>query len=392
MILIILKNKILNKIMKTILVVCSNFPCQLKSLVNGFSKTHRIIGVCQSSNVQEIKETKNIQLMQGIPLDPINYEKNAIEFTSGLILLKEKNIVPDIICCHVGFGIEMMIDKIFPNVPIIGYYEWLFPYDTISNTAYNISTMYKSTNIMNFTKICSLLITPTKFQKLQFPVDIQKRMMVLHEGVDIEYFKPDNRVKTNTNNGQKIITYVTRGLEPMRCFMQFINIIKLVLTEREDVIVKIVGDDVVVYDDNKDNISYLKEAKNLLGTELLKRVEFLGKVPKSEVLKIYQMSDLHFYFTKPYPISWSFLEAMSSGCVVVCSNNKILDEFIVDGENKNCFPTDHNDYQKSKELVLEILKTDQKQIRENARKYILDHYNQYRSESIWKNIVSTLIM
>ena len=49
------------------------------------------------------------------------------------------------------------------------------------------------------------------------------------------------------------------------------------------------------------------------------RVHFLGKLPYKEYLSVLQISFAHAYLTVPFELSWSMLEAMAAGCVVVAS-------------------------------------------------------------------------
>jgi glycosyltransferase involved in cell wall biosynthesis len=70
--------------------------------------------------------------------------------------------------------------------------------------------------------------------------------MVLHEGIDLELFKPASVRLLDAP--QQVITYVCRGLESVRCFLEFISTVKLVLLERPNVIVRIVGEDKAFYE------------------------------------------------------------------------------------------------------------------------------------------------
>ena len=63
------------------------------------------------------------------------------------------------------------------------------------------------------------------------------------------------------------------------------------------------------------------------------RVHFLGLVPYERYLKVLQVSRAHVYLTYPFVLSWSMLEAMSAGCLVVGSRTPPVKEVITHGDN-----------------------------------------------------------
>jgi glycosyltransferase involved in cell wall biosynthesis len=46
---------------------------------------------------------------------------------------------------------------------------------------------------------------------------------------------------------------------------------------------------------------------------------------------MYSLSDVHFYVTVPYVLSWSMVQAMSNACTIVGSATAPVQEFIDDG-------------------------------------------------------------
>ena len=57
------------------------------------------------------------------------------------------------------------------------------------------------------------------------------------------------------------------------------------------------------------------------------RVHFVGRLGRRDYLRLLQRSDAHVYLTVPFVLSWSMLEAMSTGCALVLSDTEPVREF-----------------------------------------------------------------
>ena len=105
------------------------------------------------------------------------------------------------------------------------------------------------------------------------------------------------------------------------------------------------------------------------------RIFFLGPLPYEKYIQIIQLSMVHIYLTYPFILSWSMLEAMSCGALVIGSNTEPVTEVIKDNENGLIV-----DFFDSEKLAIEVTNVLEKtnkynDIRENARKTILKKYD-----------------
>lgn len=186
--------------------------------------------------------------------------------------------------------------------------------------------------------------------------------------------------KTLTKDDE-VITYVARNLEPYRGFPNFMRSLPEILRRRPKAQVLIVGGDETSYGPPPGNGKTFRETLlQELGDKPdkpldLSRVHFLGKVPYPIFLQVLQISSVHVYLTYPFVLSWSMLEAMSAGCLVVGSRTAPVEEVIRDGENGLLV-----DIFKPEEIahkVVEVLQDPQayEPLRRQARQTVVEKYD-----------------
>ncbi|MEA5504192.1 glycosyltransferase family 4 protein [Halotia wernerae UHCC 0503] len=302
--------------------------------------------------------------------------------------LKTKGFIPDVICGHSGWGSTLFVKDVFPETPLICYFEWFYhalgsdadfdPTDPLNvDDIARIRT--KNAPILIDLYTCDRGLSPTNWQKAQFPPEFHQKISVLHDGVDTEYFKPNPGAKLvlpnlDLSGVDEIVTYVARGMEPYRGFPQFIETIAYVQERRPNCHVVIVGSDRVCYGKSLPNgLTY----KDLMLKKVpldLSRVHFTGSLPYGQYLQVIQASSVHVYLTRPFVLSWSMIEVMSTGCLVLGSDTAPVTEVIQDG--KNGLLVDFFSPRKIADRINEVLNhpTHMAEIRANARKTVLERY------------------
>ena len=94
-----------------------------------------------------------------------------------------------------------------------------------------------------------------------------------------------------------------------------------------------------------------------------------------ELREIYRISKVHVYLTYPFVLSWSLLEAMSCGCLVIGSDTEPVREVIKHKQNGFLVPF-HNSKQLANQIIEALNDKDHNmKLRTNARKTIINNYN-----------------
>ncbi|MBW4465627.1 MAG: glycosyltransferase family 4 protein [Pegethrix bostrychoides GSE-TBD4-15B] len=263
--------------------------------------------------------------------------------------LKRQGFVPDVVYGHSGWGATLFIKDIFPTAKLHCYFEWFYhahgsDADFDSNQPPSIDAeariRIKNAPILLDLATCDAALCPTHWQKQQFPAEFHSKLKVLHDGIDTTYFVPRPNAKLvipeiglDLSHVDELVTYATRGMEPYRGFPQFMEAVSLIQQQRPNCHVVIAGTDRVAYGKTLPNG---KTYKQLMLETLpldLSRLHFTGGLPYDQYLQILQVSSVHIYLTYPYVLSWSMLEAMSTGCLLIGSRTAPVEELIKDGQN-----------------------------------------------------------
>ncbi len=262
--------------------------------------------------------------------------------------LKREGFVPDAVIGHLGWGQGFYLKDVYPDAKILNFFEYYYTSDGGSANFFpgevldvGASAKLRSRNpslLLSMTD-CDWAVSPTIFQFRQHPRDFWPKMSLVHDGVDIDAVRPGTDRPITLPNGptlspeDEVITYVARNFEPYRGFPTFMRAAALLQKERPKAHVVIVGQDGVSYSRKAPpGLSYRKimEAEVSLDPE---RTHWLGYLPHHEMVRVMQIARAHIYLTVPFVLSWSMLEAMAAGCVVLASNTAPVLEVVEDGHN-----------------------------------------------------------
>ncbi|MDH4144168.1 MAG: glycosyltransferase [Acidimicrobiia bacterium] len=272
--------------------------------------------------------------------------------------LRRQGFRPDVVVAHSGWGPAVFVKELFPACRMLTYLEWWFRPGE-ANLGYlpdegfdDDDALRNRTNNVQFLLDLAetdWVLTPTRFQADQVPAIFRRRLSVCHDGVDTTWFTPTSPADGGPTPpgglsvgslrlppGREIVTFATRCLEPYRGFPQFMRAAGELLARRPQLEVVVAGRDDVAYGTPLPPGDTWPERMRRELSEAgvdLSRLHLVGPLPYGQYRALLRASTVHTYLTVPFVLSWSMLEAMSTGCAIVGSDTEPVRELIVDGHN-----------------------------------------------------------
>lgn len=306
--------------------------------------------------------------------------------------LRQNGFVPDVVVAHPGWGEALFLRDVFPKARHIYYCEFFyrsegsdvgFDPEFPSELDDQLRVRIKNSTQLISLEAADILVSPTEWQKSTYPSFLHEKIRVLHDGIDTRQVAPAEEASIDFagkrfSSADEIVTFVARNLEPYRGFHTFMRALPAILARRTNAQALIVGGDEVSYGrtppGGKRNYreTYLQEIQDRID---ISRIHFLGRIPYPAFLNLLRISSIHIYLTYPFVLSWSMLEAMASGCLVLGSATPPVAEVIKHGENG--LLTDFFDPAALADQAVSVLENPQafRSIREQARQTICAHYD-----------------
>jgi len=262
--------------------------------------------------------------------------------------LQQQGFVPDLVIAHPGWGESLFVKDLWPQVPLLNYGEFYY-------RAYGADVNFDPSDPLDIDRVCKLrarnahlllaleaadrVLCPTEWQKSVHPEPFHDRISVVFDGIDTDAAAPDPQARLTLPNGRvltasdEVVSYVARNLEPYRGFPTLMRALPRLCALRPQAQIVIIGGDERGYGAAAPSG---KSWRQTLLDEVPvdpQRVHFLGVTSYADYLNLLRISSAHVYLTVPFVLSWSALEAMAAGCLVIGSRTPPVEEVIRSGEN-----------------------------------------------------------
>ena len=236
---------------------------------------------------------------------------------------------------HSAWGEALCLQRVCGDVPLISYPElWGnsrslgFGFDQDLEGFEPDATSFSSANLIAELAVfqSSAAVVASRSQLLSFPPELQQRLTLLPEGVDLERIKPDPNAclqlpeqALEFRAGQPLVTFISRDLEPLRGLRQLLKAWPLVsqaLPEAQLVLVGGTGQGYGLQPPKGEDhfVDALEQLPDSLNRE---QIHHLGPLPHAAMLTLLQCSACHVALSYPYTLSWSVLEALACSAPII---------------------------------------------------------------------------
>jgi glycosyltransferase involved in cell wall biosynthesis len=307
-----------------------------------------------------------------------------------MLELNAAGFVPDLVVGHPGWGETWMVKDVWPGARLLAFQEFFYGADLNFDPEFpepeqegRFRLRVKNAGLLPGLESMDWGLSPTEWQRQQFPSDYRRRISVIFDGVDSRRVCPERvpRLTLGTpevtlEEGDEIVTFVNRNLEPYRGYHVFMRALPRLFQLRPQARVVIVGGEGCSYGSPPPRGNwrdlFLAEVRERID---LSRVHFVGMLTYGALTNLFRMSRCHVYLTYPFVLSWSMIEAMSCGALVLGSRTGPVEEVIRDGHNGLLF--DFFDTEAIAVRVTEVLAQPERfqALRQQARRTVVERYD-----------------
>lgn len=386
-----------------ILFIHQNFPAQFRYLAPALqARGHNVAALTVESNQQQ-SAIRTYRYPMPLPEPDPQQARLGTSFTTmtdraqrvALAAVQMRDTLgfaPDVIFGHGGWGETLFLREVWPKARLLVYAEFYYategldvgfdPEFSAASLPARMAVIARQSHLALSMVQADAALAPTEWQADSFPPEFRAKITITHDGIDTDALRPAPSAQYRLPNGrwlgagEEVLTYVARNIEPYRGAHIFFRALPEVLAARPDAQVLIVGGDGSSYSRGPAQGSWREMfLREVAGRLDLSRVHFLGRVPYRDFATIMQISRAHAYLTVPFVLSWSVLEAMSLGALVVASRTGPVEEVITDGQNG--LLVDFFDIEGWADTLISALATPERYrpLRAAARKTIVENYD-----------------
>lgn len=387
-----------------ILFIHQNFPGQFRSLAPFMNKRgHEVAIMMDKKNRGDRKFPAYIKDYSydspGGPGQATHHYLKPFEgnVRRGQVVFKKlieirTEFVPDIVVGHSGWGELLYIKEALPKCKVLAFSEYFFqPRDADigfdPEFPSSIDDVLRTTtrNAVNWQTLHAVdwMLMPTAWQASTHPVEFLKKSTVIFDGVDTQNLKPNPSATFTTIEGKEfkygdeVITFINRNFEPYRGFHVFYRALPEILRQRPNAHVLMIGGGGVSYGNGpKEGGTWREKLEIEVGNAIPQdRVHWTGRLEYAQLISALQISRAHVYLTYPFVQSWSMVEALGLGALVVGSRTSPVQEFIQSEQTGLLF--DFFDQKQLVEKTVAALANPEryKETRIRARQFIQDNFD-----------------
>lgn len=323
--------------------------------------------------------------------------------------LKNQGHAPRIIVGHPGWGETSLISHVFPEAKQALFSEFYY-HGSGSDIDFDpefwdgddealIRGIAKNAVMAMALAEADAIVAPTEFQASRLPAPFRERTRVIHEGIDVDaihpgpaepFVLPDGRVIAP---GTPVVTHINNQMEPMRGLHVFARALPRLLAEVPDAQVIVIGQEKTrgYGAEAPDGRTWKQAFFEPLAPQLdPSRLHFLGRVPHERMLAALRLSTAHVYYSYPFVLSWSLVEAMASGCYVIGSDTAPVRDAIQDGVNGRLLP--FFDVEGLSRVLIDACRNPQASapLRAAARETAVANFSRAKGRAAWIDLLGEL--
>jgi glycosyltransferase involved in cell wall biosynthesis len=152
---------------------------------------------------------------------------------------KEQGFVPDVVIAHPSWGESLFIKHVWPQTALGLFYEMFYQahgqdvhFDPeFSKPEFSVESRLLMKNAIHLIQdsFADAAMSPTHWQAATYPASMQKKITVVHDGIDTQHIRPDAQAKLSLADGRtwtrqdEVLTFVSRNLEPYRGYHVFMR-------------------------------------------------------------------------------------------------------------------------------------------------------------------------